>query len=169
MHVELLVKLLGEMRPPLDNAQYAEGVDTNQQLSAKTLHGVQIIVVRIQHCYNLLMPRKKSNPRRAVVWRVRVLMAERNVRSVSELVRRMEDIGVSISIAARSATSGKNGDYGRTLMQDYSVEQRLRMRFQPLRAATASPRMSRYSSPSTRSSPGNGFSANSANSFCRCF
>ena len=45
------------------------------------------------------MPRKKSNPCRAVVWRVRVLMAERNVRSVSELVRRMEDIGVSISIA----------------------------------------------------------------------
>lgn len=99
MHVELLVKLLGEMRPPLDNAQYAEGVDTNQQLSAKTLHSVQRIVVRMQHCYNLLMPRKKSNPRRAVVWRVRVLMAERNVRSVSELVRRMEDIGVSISIA----------------------------------------------------------------------
>ena len=60
---------------------------------------MQIIVVRIQHCYNLHMPRKKSNPRRAVVWRVRVLMAERNVRSVSELVRRMDDIGVSISIA----------------------------------------------------------------------
>lgn len=99
MHVELLVKLLGEMRPPLDNAQYAEGVDTNQQLSANTLRGVQIIVVWMQHCYNLLMPRKKSNPRRTVVWRVRVLMAERNVRSVSELVRRMEDIGVSISIA----------------------------------------------------------------------
>ena len=45
------------------------------------------------------MPKKKSNPRRTVMWRVRVLMAERNVRSVSELVRRMEDIGVSISIA----------------------------------------------------------------------
>ena len=45
------------------------------------------------------MPKKKSNPRRVVVWRVRVLMAERNVRSVSELVRRMEEIGVSISIA----------------------------------------------------------------------
>ena len=99
MHVELLVTLLGEMRLPLDNAHYVQGVDTNQQLSAKTLHGVQIIVAQTQHCYNLLMPRKKSNPRRAVVWRVRVLMAERNVRSVSELVRRMEDIGVSISIA----------------------------------------------------------------------
>ena len=99
MHVELLVKLLREMRPPLDNAQYAEGVDTKQQLSANILHGVQIIVAWMQHCYNLHMPRKKSNPRRAVVWRVRVLMAERNVRSVSELVRRMEDIGVSISIA----------------------------------------------------------------------
>ena len=45
------------------------------------------------------MPRKKLQPRRKVVWRVRVLMAERNVRSVSELVRRLEDIGVSISIA----------------------------------------------------------------------
>ena len=45
------------------------------------------------------MPKKKSNPRRTVMWRVRVLMAERNVRSVSELVRRMEEIGVSISIA----------------------------------------------------------------------
>ncbi len=45
------------------------------------------------------MPRKKAPARRSVVWRVRVLMAERNVRSVSELVRRLEDIGVSISIA----------------------------------------------------------------------
>lgn len=63
------------------------------------MHGVQIIVVWMQHCYNLLMQKRKSNPRRAVVWRVRVLMAERNVRSVSELVRRMEEIGVSISIA----------------------------------------------------------------------
>jgi DNA-binding Xre family transcriptional regulator len=34
-----------------------------------------------------------------VVWRVRVLMAERNIRSVSELVRSLEDVGVSISIA----------------------------------------------------------------------
>lgn len=53
----------------------------------------------MQRCYNVRMPKKKSNPRRTVMWRVRVLMAERNVRSVSELVRRMEDIGVSISIA----------------------------------------------------------------------
>ena len=45
------------------------------------------------------MPKRKPTPRRAVVWRVRVLMAERNVRSVSELVRRLEDIGVSISIS----------------------------------------------------------------------
>lgn len=45
------------------------------------------------------MARKKLQPRRKVVWRVRVLMAERNIRSVSELVRRLEDIGVSISIA----------------------------------------------------------------------
>jgi DNA-binding Xre family transcriptional regulator len=45
------------------------------------------------------MAKKKTPVRRAVVWRVRVLMAEREVRSVSELVRRLEDIGVSISIA----------------------------------------------------------------------
>lgn len=45
------------------------------------------------------MATKKPTPRRAVEWRVRVLMAERNVRSVSELVRRLEEVGVSISIA----------------------------------------------------------------------
>ena len=45
------------------------------------------------------MGRKKKQVRRAVVWRVRVLMAEREIRSVSELVRRLEDVGVSISIA----------------------------------------------------------------------
>ena len=45
------------------------------------------------------MVRKKQQPRRRVVWRVRVLMAERNIRSVSELVRRLDEIGVTISIA----------------------------------------------------------------------
>lgn len=45
------------------------------------------------------MAKKKVQPRRAVVWRVRVIMAERNIRSVSELVRRLDGIGVSISIA----------------------------------------------------------------------
>lgn len=45
------------------------------------------------------MPKKNRPSRRAVVWRVRVLMAERNVRSVSQLMRQLEDIGVSISIA----------------------------------------------------------------------
>lgn len=45
------------------------------------------------------MARKKPQPRKRVVWRVRVLMAERNIRSVSELVRRLDDIGVAISIA----------------------------------------------------------------------
>jgi DNA-binding Xre family transcriptional regulator len=45
------------------------------------------------------MARKKPQPRKRVAWRVRVLMAERNIRSVSELVRRLEDIGVAISIA----------------------------------------------------------------------
>jgi DNA-binding Xre family transcriptional regulator len=45
------------------------------------------------------MTKKKVSPRKKIVWRVRVLMAERNIRSVSELVRRLEDIGVSISNA----------------------------------------------------------------------
>lgn len=45
------------------------------------------------------MARKKPQPRKRIVWRVRVLMAEQNIRSVSELVRRLDDIGVSISIA----------------------------------------------------------------------
>ncbi len=38
-------------------------------------------------------------PRRKIIWRVRVMMAERGVRSVSELVRQLEAIGVSISNA----------------------------------------------------------------------
>lgn len=46
------------------------------------------------------MPKKNPVPgRKTVTWRVRIMMAERNVRSVSELVRRLEEIGVSISIA----------------------------------------------------------------------
>jgi DNA-binding Xre family transcriptional regulator len=70
-----------------------------QAICANILHHMQMIVAQIQHRYNSAMPKKKSSPRRAVVWRVRVLMAERNIRSVSELVRQLEDIGVSISIA----------------------------------------------------------------------
>lgn len=60
---------------------------------------MQTVVAALQHRYNSAMAKKKPPPRRSVVWRVRVLMAERNVRSVSELVRQLEDIGVSISIA----------------------------------------------------------------------
>lgn len=46
------------------------------------------------------MARKPLKPaRKTVTWRVRVVMAEKNVRSVSELVRRLEAIGVSISVA----------------------------------------------------------------------
>lgn len=53
-----------------------------------------------QHRYNGGMALKSPKPtRKKVVWRVRVMMAERNVRSVSELARRLEDIGVSISVA----------------------------------------------------------------------
>ncbi|MDR2188904.1 MAG: helix-turn-helix transcriptional regulator [Azonexus sp.] len=42
-------------------------------------------------------PQPKHKKR--VVWRVRVMMAEREIRSVTELVRRLEQVGVSISIA----------------------------------------------------------------------
>lgn len=45
------------------------------------------------------MSKKQSLPRRKVTWRVRVMMAEREVRSVSELVRRLDQVGVSISVA----------------------------------------------------------------------
>jgi len=45
------------------------------------------------------MSKLHQKPKRKVVWRVRVMMAEREVRSVSELVRRLEQVGVSISIA----------------------------------------------------------------------
>ena len=85
--------------PPLDAAQYADSNGMVQDICANILHRMQRIVAAIQHRYNSDMPKKKPSPRRAVVWRVRVLMAERNIRSVSELVRQLEDIGVSISIA----------------------------------------------------------------------
>lgn len=45
------------------------------------------------------MAKKGSAPRRKVAWRARVVMAERGVRSVSELARRLEVIGVSISVS----------------------------------------------------------------------
>jgi DNA-binding Xre family transcriptional regulator len=45
------------------------------------------------------MSKTQSKPRRKVTWRVRVMMAERGVRSVSELVRRLDQVGVSISVA----------------------------------------------------------------------
>jgi DNA-binding Xre family transcriptional regulator len=44
-------------------------------------------------------PNKSKTPGKTVAWRVRVMMAEREVRSVSELVRRLEAIGISISVA----------------------------------------------------------------------
>lgn len=45
------------------------------------------------------MVKKQSQPRRKVTWRVRVMMAEREIRSVSELARRLEQIGVSVSVS----------------------------------------------------------------------
>lgn len=45
------------------------------------------------------MPKMKPPRRRTVVWRVRVLMEQRGVSSVSELVRQLDGIGVTISIA----------------------------------------------------------------------
>lgn len=57
-----------------------------------------IIVAYVQHDYNSGMVKKsKSQPRKTVRWRVRVVMAEREIRSVSELIRRLANIGVSIS------------------------------------------------------------------------
>lgn len=43
--------------------------------------------------------RKRQLSRRQLTWQVRVVMAERGIRSVSELVRRLSDVGVSISVA----------------------------------------------------------------------
>ncbi len=37
--------------------------------------------------------------KRRITWRARVVMAERNIRSVSELVRQLESIGITISVA----------------------------------------------------------------------
>jgi DNA-binding Xre family transcriptional regulator len=45
------------------------------------------------------MATKSPRAQRKIVWRVRVVMAEREVRSVSELVRRLDAIGVPISVA----------------------------------------------------------------------
>lgn len=45
------------------------------------------------------MSKKKPSRRRTVVWRVRILMEQRGIPSVSELVRQLDGIGVSISIA----------------------------------------------------------------------
>lgn len=45
------------------------------------------------------MPASEKKSRRQLIWRVRVIMAERGIRSVSELVRRLEQIGVAISVA----------------------------------------------------------------------
>lgn len=44
---------------------------------------------------------KQQSPaaRRKLIWRARIVMAERGVRSVSELMRRLEAIGVAISVA----------------------------------------------------------------------
>jgi len=42
---------------------------------------------------------EKQPSRRKVAWRVRVVMAERGIRSVSELSRRLEEIGVSVSVS----------------------------------------------------------------------
>lgn len=45
----------------------------------------------------MVIVQKKT--KRKLVWRVRVVMAERGIRSVSELVRQLDSIGVSISVA----------------------------------------------------------------------
>ncbi|MCL2872211.1 MAG: helix-turn-helix transcriptional regulator [Betaproteobacteria bacterium] len=45
------------------------------------------------------MSKPHPKPERRIIWRVRVMMAEREIRSVSELARRLEQAGVPISIA----------------------------------------------------------------------
>lgn len=70
-----------------------------QHLNANIFHWMQNIVAIKQHRYTSRMSKKTAPVRRKIIWRVRVLMAERNIRSVSELVRRLDEIGVSISNA----------------------------------------------------------------------
>jgi DNA-binding Xre family transcriptional regulator len=45
------------------------------------------------------MEMAKAAPKKRLFWRVRVLMAERGIRSVSELSRKLALIGVDISIS----------------------------------------------------------------------
>lgn len=46
------------------------------------------------------MARKPSQPaRRQLTWRVRVVMAERGIRTVTALSRRLQEIGVTISVS----------------------------------------------------------------------
>lgn len=67
--------------------------------SENILHAVQNCVASSQRRYDVAMPKKKLPRRRTVVWRVRDLMEQRGMKSVSELVRHLAEIEVSISIA----------------------------------------------------------------------
>jgi len=61
---------------------------------------MQKFVVKLQLVIIRGMVKAKKPPKkRAVQFRVRFMMLERNVRSVSELSRHLEDIGVSISVS----------------------------------------------------------------------
>lgn len=60
----------------------------------------KILAYKGAFSYNVRMSKKSPKPERtSLKWRVRVVMAERDVRSVSELVRMLETVGVSISVA----------------------------------------------------------------------
>lgn len=44
-------------------------------------------------------PKPSNKPRRKLVWRVRVTMAERGIRTVTELAKRLEEIGIKTSVS----------------------------------------------------------------------
>lgn len=49
--------------------------------------------------HNNTMKKLPTTPRRRLVWKVRITMAERGVRTVTELAARLGAIGVTISIS----------------------------------------------------------------------
>lgn len=49
--------------------------------------------------YNGGMTKTSLPPMKTLKWRARIVMAERGVRSVSELARKLETVGVKVSVA----------------------------------------------------------------------
>lgn len=44
-------------------------------------------------------PKPSNKPRRKLVWRVRVTMAERGIRTVTDLAKCLEEIGIKTSVS----------------------------------------------------------------------